>query len=95
MLDNHTHLITQEICQFPRALAAEAHQLASAARHASLLPPRCCRLLLPVALRNLLIFIQAAGDPAASVSTTSGWAWTATLTVCGYLQPISEHVWIL
>jgi hypothetical protein len=48
-----------------------------------------------VALRNLLVFIQAADDPAASVSTTSGWAWTATLVVCGYLQPISEHVWIL
>ncbi len=48
-----------------------------------------------MALRNLLTFIQAASDPATSVDTINGWAWTAALAVCGFLQPMSEHVWIL
>jgi hypothetical protein len=48
-----------------------------------------------VALRNVLVFIQAADDPASQASATAGWTWAAVLALCGFLQPLSEHVWIL
>jgi hypothetical protein len=44
----------------------------------------------------VLAFVQAAGEPSSSApSADAGWAWAAALALCGFLQPLSEHVWIL